>query len=65
MRLLVITVTGSVLTETGKQSRMHCTVYIKIIFADCIMQCTMQSHAHSVSTKNNSVLMISLLIGWR
>ena len=28
MRLLVITVTVSVLIETGRQSRMHCTLHI-------------------------------------
>ena len=42
---------------------MSCAWLITI--TDCMMQCTMQSHTHSVSTENNLVLMSSLLIGWR
>ena len=64
MRLLVITVNcfSAYRNRKAVQNAFH-TIY-KIIIADCIMQCIMQSHAHSVSTENNSVLMIRILIGW-
>ena len=41
------------------------THYIQIIIAERMTQSTIQSHAQSVSTENNLVLLLTLLLGWR
>ena len=37
--------------------------YIETIISDCMMQSTMQKTTHFVSTENNTVLRMSILIG--
>ena len=64
MRLLVITVNcfNAYRNRKAVHNAFHTIYKSSLLTTLCNAQL---SHTHSVSTDNNSVLMISLLIGWR